>query len=61
MDDVDVDDVRRFEREMREHFKTRHSDLLEGIRESGKLPEGDVLDRAVEGFKETFAGSSKAE
>ena len=61
MDDVDVDDVRRFEREMREYFNTRHSDLLEGIRETGKLPEGDALDRAVEGFKETFTGSSKAE
>jgi len=61
MDDVDLDDVRRFEREMREYFSTRHSDLLEDIRQSGKLPEGDALDRAVEGFKETFTGSSKAE
>jgi F-type H+-transporting ATPase subunit alpha len=61
MDDVDVDDVRRFEREMREYFNTRHSALVESIRETGKLPEGDVMDQAIASFKDTFGGSKTAE
>src|SRR5919106_2649213 len=61
MDDVQVEDIRRFERELREYFNTRHSALLEVIRDSGKLPEGETMKEAIEAFKETFAGSKRAE
>ena len=61
MDNVDVDDIRRFERELREFFNTRHPELLSHIRETGKLPEGDSLDEGVKAFKETFVGSKKSE
>jgi F-type H+-transporting ATPase subunit alpha len=61
MDDVQVEDIRRFERELREYFNTRHSALLEAIRDSGKLPEGETMKEAIEAFKETFAGSKRAE
>ena len=61
MDDVAVEDVKRFERGLREHFQTRHADLLETIRSTGKLPEGDALEKAIADFKETFEGSGSSE
>jgi F-type H+-transporting ATPase subunit alpha len=57
MDDVAVADVRRFESELREFFKGRYSNVLAGISESGKLPEGDAMVEGINAFKETFAGS----
>jgi F-type H+-transporting ATPase subunit alpha len=61
MDDTVVEDVKRFERELREYMRTRHSDLLETIRSTGKLPEGDAVVNAIEGFKETFEGAQVEE
>ena len=60
LDDVDIADVRRFELGMREHFRTRQPGLLNELRETGKLPEGDAIDTAITEFKETFE-SSKVE
>jgi F-type H+/Na+-transporting ATPase subunit alpha len=57
MDDIPTEDVRRFERELREYFRTRHSDVLTGISSSGKLPEGDEMVAGIKGFKETFETS----
>ncbi len=54
LDDIPVDDVRRFETELLEFARTRHGDLLEGIRSNGKLPEGEALDKAVKGFAGQF-------
>ena len=61
MDDVEIADVRRFEREMREFFRTRYNNVLATIRESGKLPEGDELVDGIRAFKETFEGSGTEE
>jgi F-type H+-transporting ATPase subunit alpha len=61
MDDVEIADVRRFEREMREFFRTRYNNVLATIRESGKLPEGDELVDGIKAFKETFEGSGTEE
>jgi len=60
VDDVDVRDVRRFESEMLDYMRTRHSDLLGTIRSSGALPEGDALANAVAGFKASFRGTETA-
>jgi F-type H+-transporting ATPase subunit alpha len=57
LDDVDIADVRRFELGMREHFRTRQPGLLNELRETGKLPEGDAIDAAIAEFKETFESS----
>ncbi|MGD2102427.1 MAG: F0F1 ATP synthase subunit alpha [Acidimicrobiia bacterium] len=57
MDDVATRDIRRFENELRENFRTRHSNVLAAIRETGKLPEGDELADGILAFKETFEGS----
>ncbi len=54
LDDIPVADVGRFEAELLEHVRTRHADLLDQIASSGKLPEGDALGGAVDGFKSQF-------
>jgi F-type H+/Na+-transporting ATPase subunit alpha len=54
LDPVPVPSVRRFEAELLEYMRTRHADLLEGIRSTGKLPEGDALEEAVKGFAAQF-------
>ena len=61
MDDIPTEDVRRFERELREYFRTRHTDVLAAIRDSGKLPEGDDLVAGITAFKETFESTQKDE
>ena len=43
VDDVPVSEVQRYEAEVRAYFRANHADLLDGIRDSGKLPEGDEL------------------
>ena len=54
VDDIPVGDVQRYEAEVRAYFKANHADILEGIRTSGKLPEGDVLADALRRFTDTF-------
>ena len=54
MDDIPVEDVRRFESELRGYFRTRHSDLLADIGHTGDLPEGDEFAEGIDAFKETF-------
>jgi F-type H+-transporting ATPase subunit alpha len=53
LDDLPVEDVRRFEAELLEDVRTRHGALLTGIRSGGALPE-DELKQAVTDFKSRF-------
>ena len=60
-DDLPVQDVGRFEREMHEFLRDRHADLYQHIAEQGTLPEdleGKLRD-AVEEFKGQFAPSGQ--
>jgi F-type H+/Na+-transporting ATPase subunit alpha len=57
LDEIPVEDVRRFESELLTAFRTRHADLLEHIRSTGALPEGDAMDAALRGFADGFAVS----
>jgi F-type H+-transporting ATPase subunit alpha len=59
MDDVAVGDVRRFESELREFFRNRYSNVFAGIREEGKLPEGDAMVEGITTFKGAFVGSER--
>jgi len=59
LDDIEIDDVRRFERELLEEFRSRYSDLLGGIRDSGKLPDEGKLKEAIDSFKSRFQAGSK--
>jgi F-type H+-transporting ATPase subunit alpha len=61
MDEVPIEDIRRFERGLREYFRDRQSNVLATISESGKLPEGDDLVEGIKAFRQTFEVSEKAE
>ena len=60
VDDVPVADVQRYEAEVRAYFRANHADILDGIRTSGKLPEGTVLADALRAFTDTF-GAGKVD
>jgi F-type H+/Na+-transporting ATPase subunit alpha len=53
-DSVPVEDVRRFELELREFLRANHPELLEQIRTTGKLPEEADVDAAIGEFVEGF-------
>ncbi|HEU4894321.1 MAG TPA: F0F1 ATP synthase subunit alpha [Acidimicrobiia bacterium] len=61
MDDVPTEDIRRYERGLRDYFRNRHSNVLATISETGKLPEGDDMVEGIKAFRETFEVSEKAE
>jgi F-type H+-transporting ATPase subunit alpha len=54
LDDIPTADVGRFEAELLDEFRSRYSDLLGEIRDTGKLPDEDKMKSAVESFKERF-------
>jgi len=60
LDDLPLVEVRRFERELLEWFRTRHADILVSITETGKMPDGDKLEQAVTDFKSQFAAAIRA-
>src|SRR5262245_51633966 len=61
LDDLPVEDVRRFERELHDDFQTRHADLLAQIRDTGQLPDEARLKEAVDDFKSMFQPSDATE
>jgi F-type H+-transporting ATPase subunit alpha len=56
MDDVPVQDIRRFERELLEFLHREHDGLMTGIREGGKMGDDTLqeLGDAVDAFKKQF-------
>jgi F-type H+-transporting ATPase subunit alpha len=54
VDTIPVADVQRYEAEVRAYFRANHADILDGIRTSGKLPDGDVLADALAKFTAAF-------
>src|SRR6266545_5989078 len=61
LDDLPIEDVRRFESELHDFFRTRQTDLLATIRDTGQLPEEAELKQAVDDFKSMFQPSGDAE
>jgi F-type H+-transporting ATPase subunit alpha len=57
LDDLALADIRRFEAELLEEFRIRHTDLLAEIREKGTLPDEEKLTAAILDFKERFTPS----
>jgi len=53
-DGVPVSEVQRYESELRVYFRSSQSDLLDSIRDTGRLPEGDALDKAMTAFNQQF-------
>ncbi len=59
VDGVPVDDVQHYETGIRAYFRANHADLLDHIRTTGTLPDGDALEKAVRSYTESFdAGGS---
>jgi len=54
VDEIPVPEVQRYESELRGFFRASHADLLDTIRTSGKLPEGDAMDKALRTFNDGF-------
>ncbi len=60
LDPIPVPDVRRFESELLEWFRTRHADILDGIRTNGAIADTDAFDAAIKAFAEHFTPSETA-
>ena len=60
LDDIPVADVRRFESELMEFLRSRHGDLMSGLREDGQLSDdrADELASAVDSFRDSFQRSA---
>jgi F-type H+/Na+-transporting ATPase subunit alpha len=56
MDDLPVENVREFEAGLMDHVRSRHSDVGDTIRETGKLEDdtAEKLKKAVEEFKSSY-------
>jgi F-type H+-transporting ATPase subunit alpha len=54
LDDIPVEDVKRFEADLLVHLETGHSGLLAHIRDQGTLPDDAALDAAIADFAEQF-------
>ncbi len=54
VDNIPVSEVRRFETELREYMRANHADLIQGIRETGKMPDEAELDGALRSFVDAF-------
>jgi F-type H+-transporting ATPase subunit alpha len=53
-DSIPVPEVQRFATELVEYFKGNHPTVLDGIRSTGALPDGDELDKGLTSFVESF-------
>ena len=61
LDDVAVEDISRAEAELREFVRLHHGHVLDVIRRTGALPEGEETAQAVAAFKQTFHAGSAGE
>ena len=60
LDDVPIEDIRRFEAEFQDYVSRDHSDLLDSIGSSGQITDDDTaaLENAVNTFKQQFVTAS---
>jgi F-type H+-transporting ATPase subunit alpha len=57
LDSIPVGDVRRFETELLEFFRTQHADVLEGIRTSGEIADVEAFEALIKDFASRFVPS----
>jgi F-type H+/Na+-transporting ATPase subunit alpha len=58
LDKVPVPDVQRFEAELLDTLRARHSEVLGGIRSSGAIEDEDALKAALQAFADDFSPSA---
>jgi F-type H+-transporting ATPase subunit alpha len=56
LDDIPANDVRRFETELLDYFRTRRGDILSAIKSTGAMPE-EGIGRQLDEFKASFVPS----
>jgi F-type H+-transporting ATPase subunit alpha len=61
LDDVPLADVRRFESDLLEFFRSQHSAVLDGIRSSGKIDDEGEFEGLLKTFASRFVPSETAE
>jgi hypothetical protein len=61
LDPVPVTEVRRFEGELLEWFRTRHRDVLDAIRTGGDIPDVEAFEMAIKDFAEQFSWEEAAD
>src|SRR5688572_9965134 len=54
LDSVPVTDVKRFEEELLQTFRTRHAGILDTIKSSGAIADEDALKDAIKAFADAF-------
>ncbi|AXF56379.1 F0F1 ATP synthase subunit alpha [Salicibibacter kimchii] len=59
VDDIPVQDVRRFEKELYTHMQQNNKQVLDHIRQKGTLPEKEDFDKAIADFKQLFHPSDE--
>jgi F-type H+-transporting ATPase subunit alpha len=57
LDSLPLSDVRRFEAELLEWFKSRHAGVLDDIRSRGAIADEDEFRRLIQAFADQFASS----
>ena len=57
LDDLPVEQVKPFEAELLESFRTRHADLLGHIRDTGEMPDEEKFRQAVDDVKTQFVAT----
>jgi F-type H+/Na+-transporting ATPase subunit alpha len=61
LDPVPVTEVRRFEGELLEWFRTRHREVLDAIRADGDIPDVEAFEMAIKDFAEQFSWEEAAD
>jgi F-type H+-transporting ATPase subunit alpha len=61
LDPVPVTEVRRFEDELIEWFRSRQGEVLDTIRTDGDIPDVEALDAAIKDFAEQFSWEQVAD
>ena len=59
LDSVAVEEIGRWEHELFDYFDANHKDILDGIAETGQLPDKDKFIAAIKEFAETFQPADK--
>jgi F-type H+-transporting ATPase subunit alpha len=60
LDATPVTEVRRFESDLLEWFRSRHRDILDSIRADGDIPDVEAFEVAIKGFAEQFSWEQAA-
>ena len=59
VDKVEVGDVQRFEQGLREHVRSRFGDVLDTIRDTGRIGDDDRFQEAIRSYGDVFGAEGE--